>query len=65
MKYRELFSPVKVGSITIKNRFAMAPMGPLGLADAHGGSKQRGIEYYVERAGGGEAGSVNRAESAL
>lgn len=34
MKYQELFTPVKVGSITIKNRFAMAPMGPLGLADA-------------------------------
>ncbi len=53
MKYKELFSPVKVGSITIKNRFAMAPMGPLGLADANGGWNQRGIDYYVERAKGG------------
>ena len=53
MKYQELFTPVKVGSITIKNRFAMAPRGPLGLADANGGWNQRGIDYYVERAKGG------------
>lgn len=53
MKYQELFTPVKVGSITIKNRFAMAPMGPLGLSDAEGGFNQRGIDYYVERAKGG------------
>lgn len=53
MKYSKLFSPIKIGSITIKNRFAMAPMGPLGLADASGGWNQRGIDYYVERAKGG------------
>lgn len=53
MKYSKLFSPIKIGSITIKNRFAMAPMGPLGLADANGGWNKRGIDYYVERAKGG------------
>lgn len=53
MKYSKLFSPIKIGSITIKNRFVMAPMGPLGLADANGGWNQRGIDYYVERAKGG------------
>lgn len=53
MEYSKLFSPIKIGSITIKNRFAMAPMGPLGLADANGGWNQRGIDYYVERAKGG------------
>ena len=31
----------------------MAPMGPLGLADAEGGFNQRGIDYYTERAKGG------------
>lgn len=36
MKYRELFTPVKIGSITIKNHFAMAPMGTLGLGDSEG-----------------------------
>lgn len=53
MKYKNLFTPVKIGSVTIKNRFALAPMGPLGLADAQGGFNQRGIDYYTERAKGG------------
>ena len=53
MKYQKLFTPVKVGSITLKNRCAMAPMGPLGLGDSEGGWNQRGIDYYTERAKGG------------
>ncbi len=53
MNYKNLFTPVKIGNVTIKNRFAMAPMGPLGLADAQGGFNQRGIDYYTERAKGG------------
>ncbi|MBQ6551930.1 MAG: FAD-dependent oxidoreductase [Lachnospiraceae bacterium] len=53
MKYQKLFTPVKVGSVTLKNRFAMAPMGCLGLSDAEGGWNQRGIDYYTERAKGG------------
>ena len=52
-KYNNLFEPVKIGSLEVKNRFAMAPMGPLGLADAEGGFNQRGIEYYTARARGG------------
>lgn len=52
-KYKKLFESVKIGSVEIKNRFAMAPMGPLGLADAEGGFNQRGIEYYTARARGG------------
>lgn len=53
MKYQKLFTPVKIGKVEIKNRFSMAPMGPLGLADAEGGFNQRGIDYYTERAKGG------------
>lgn len=52
-KYQTLFTPIKIGSCEIKNRFAMAPMGPLGLADAEGGFNQRGIDYYTRRAQGG------------
>lgn len=52
-KYAKLFEKVKIGSCEIKNRFAMAPMGPLGLGDAEGGFNQRGIDYYTERAKGG------------
>ena len=55
MKYRKLFTPVKLGSITLKNRFAMAPMGPLGLGDSEGGWSQRGIDYFTARAKGGVA----------
>jgi len=51
--YRKLLSPVKIGNLEIKNRFAMAPMGPVGLADAEGGFTQRGIDYFTERAKGG------------
>lgn len=52
-QYANLFTPIKIGKVEIKNRFAMAPMGPLGLADAEGGFNQRGIDYYTERAKGG------------
>ncbi|MFA9378633.1 MAG: FAD-dependent oxidoreductase, partial [Lachnotalea sp.] len=52
-KYSNLFTPITIGSVTIKNRFALAPMGPLGLGDAEGGFNQRGIDYYTERAKGG------------
>ena len=53
MKYRTLFTPIQIGKITLKNRFAMAPMGPLGLGDSEGGWNQRGIDYYTRRAQGG------------
>ncbi len=53
IKYQNLFTPITIGNCRIKNRFAMAPMGPLGLADAEGGFNQRGIDYYTARARGG------------
>ena len=53
MKYRTLFTHIQIGKITLKNRFAMAPMGPLGLGDSEGGWNQRGIDYYTRRAQGG------------
>jgi 2-enoate reductase len=31
--YAKLFEPVKIGKLEIKNRFFMAPMTDLGLAD--------------------------------
>ena len=30
-KYQNLFEPIKIGKLEIKNRFVMAPMGPGGL----------------------------------
>lgn len=52
-KYKNLFEPIKIGKLEIKNRFVMAPIGPGGLCDADGTYNERGVEYYVERAKGG------------
>ena len=52
-KYKKLFESINIGGCKIKNRFVMAPMGPMGLGDFEGGFSQRGIDYYVERAKGG------------
>lgn len=51
--YNLLFTPVTIGKTVVKNRFSMAPMGPLGLGDNQGGFNQRGIDYYTARAKGG------------
>ena len=53
MKYKGLFTPIKIGNVELPNRYAMAPMGPLGLGDGEGGWNQRGIDYYTRRAAGG------------
>ena len=53
MKYEKLFEPTKIGKLELPNRYAMAPMGPLGLGDCEGGWNQRGIDYYTRRAQGG------------
>lgn len=53
MRYKNLFTPFKIGKCELKNRFALAPMGPLGLGDSEGGWNQRGIDYYTRRAQGG------------
>lgn len=52
-KYSNLFEPINIGHIEIKNRFVMAPMGPSGLCSEDGTFNEKGIEYYVERAKGG------------
>lgn len=48
--YKKLFEPVTIGKVRMKNRISMAPMGPIGYADANGGFNQRLQDYYVERA---------------
>jgi len=47
-----LFTPKKIGKITIKNRFLMAPMGTC-LANENGAVTKKLIDYYVKRARGG------------
>ena len=52
-KYRKLFEPASIGKLQLKNKMAMAPMGPLGYADSNYAFNQRLQDYYVERAKGG------------
>ena len=52
-KYQELFTPIKIGGVEIKNRFFLAPMGNFGTVDTLGALTNEGIEFYVERARGG------------
>ena len=53
MDRTKLFEPMKIGSVEIKNKISMAPMGAFGLVSDDGSYNQRAIDYYVERAKGG------------
>jgi 2-enoate reductase len=52
-KFTNLFKPIKIRDLEIKNRIAMAPMGLAGLVNIDGSLSQRAIDYYIERARGG------------
>ncbi len=51
--YDSMFSPVKVNSITIKNRLVMAPMGNISMCDETGRPNEKMLAYFFERAKGG------------
>ena len=51
-KFPALFSPVKIGTMKIRNRIAMAPMAT-DFAEGDGTVSQRLIDYYEARARGG------------
>ncbi|SFD14141.1 FAD-dependent oxidoreductase [Clostridium uliginosum] len=53
MEKKNIFKPIKIGKVEVKNRIAMAPMGTVGLVTPDGCFSQRAIDYYVERAKGG------------
>ncbi|SMC23862.1 2-enoate reductase [Clostridium acidisoli DSM 12555] len=68
MKNKSLFEPIKIGSVEIKNKISMAPMGAFGLIDNEGCYNQRAIDYYVERAKGGTGlivTSITKVENEL
>ena len=52
-KYDVLFSPARIGSLELKNRYVMAPMASFGLVDGGGVLTDDGVEYFVARARGG------------
>lgn len=54
MLFTELFEPIKIGSVEIKNRIGMAPLQVMGLVNPGDDCySPRVVEYYVERAKGG------------
>lgn len=53
-QYENIFSPFKIGSVEIKNRLVVAPMGGMSnMFDAKGCITDEGIEFYVNFAKGG------------
>lgn len=53
-QYENLMSPLKIGSITVKNRYAVGPMGGRHFIYTEKGAySENGIDYWVNRARGG------------
>jgi len=50
--HKKIFESASIGSLQVKNRLIMAPMGTR-LSSEVGGVTQRQIDYYTERAKGG------------
>jgi len=60
--YRSLFTPLEVGSLTLKNRIVQAPLY-VGCANEDGSVSQDTIKHYAKRAEGGAALVVVEASS--
>ena len=52
-KYEHLFSPLKIAGITVKNRYAVGPMGANYLYGEKGCYTEDGVDYFNDRARGG------------
>lgn len=52
MKYENMFTPVQIGPVTVRNRFVVPPMGN-NFADGDGNLSERSLAYYAARAKGG------------
>ena len=50
--YEKLFTPGKIGNVTVKNRLVMSPMG-IGLAELDGSPSEDMLAFYEARAMGG------------
>jgi 2,4-dienoyl-CoA reductase (NADPH2) len=50
--YDHLLSPISIGSMTVRNRIVMAPMG-VEIVDSDGRANEGIVRYYEERARGG------------
>ncbi|MBQ9326970.1 MAG: FAD-dependent oxidoreductase [Solobacterium sp.] len=52
MEFKELFTPITIGSMTVKNRIFMPPM-TTNLCDTQNRMTEEAIAYYAARAAGG------------
>lgn len=52
MRFPNMFTPVTIGPVTIKNRFVVPPMGN-NFANGDGTLSERSLGYYAKRAKGG------------
>ena len=52
MKFPTMFSPVRIGTVTVPNRFVVPPMGN-NFANTDGSLSDRSLAYYQARAKGG------------
>lgn len=51
--YTTMFSPIRIGKLTVKNRIVMAPMGNIDMCEETGRPNDRMLKYFEERAKGG------------
>ena len=51
--YEKMFSPIRVNSLTLKNRLVMAPMGNIDMAEETGRPNAKMQQYFFARAKGG------------
>jgi len=51
--YDQMFSPIQVNRMTLKNRLIMAPMGNICMCEETGRPNDKMIQYFIERAKGG------------
>jgi len=51
--YEQLFSPLVINGIRLKNRIALAPLGNISMTDPSGRPSEKMIAYLTERARGG------------
>lgn len=51
--YDNLFSPIQVNGVKLKNRIVMGPMGNVSMADETGRPSNKMVQYFAERARGG------------
>jgi len=51
--YDHMFSPIRVNSVTIKNRLVMAPMGNIDMCEETGRPNAKMLQYFFARAKGG------------